>query len=1128
VSEPLEFWILGPLEARRGGRALELPAGKSRALLVVLLLHRNEVVSVDRLVDELWGERPPPTAAKNVQVYVSRLRRALGEGALLTRAPGYVLQIKAEQLDAERFRALLEEARRQEPTQASERLRQALALWRGPPLADFGYESFAQEEIRRLEELRLSALEERIEADLALGRHEDVLSELESLVAANPLRERLQGQLMLTLYRCGRQAEALEAYRAGRRRLVEELGLEPRPDLQGLERAILAHDPSLAAPARVPPPDGGAAERARSLLGRRSRLLLAAGVIVLAAAALGTGLRLSRGSATLEALPNSIGVIDAGHISLSHVIEAGGQPGGIAYGEGGAWVTDTSGDVVFRIDPAGEKIDRVPVGHGPTGVAVGGGQVWVVNELDRTVSEVNPEALREVNTVPVGLGARAIASGAGSVWVGNGVDSTITRIDPNSGQVMTTIPLPGAPTGIAVSRAGVWVTSASTGLLLLIDPDSNRVAQAKPIGNGPTGVAVGAGRVWVTNSPDATVSRFDPGSGNVRKVPVGDSPAGVAYGNGAVWVANGTDGTVSRIDPKTNSTREIAVGNEPTALTVAGREVWATVLPSPASHRGGTMRVLRSRGQDSADPAAWRGTFTHWQMLSLTNDGLVAYRRIGGLAGDTLVPDLATTLAAPTGSGRTYTFQLRRGIRYSNGALVRPADLRRAIERVFKLQPPYVWRYYTGIVGADRCLTTPERIGEFDPLQRPPHCDLSEGIVADEGARTVTFHLTKPDPEFLYKLAFPMAYAVPPGTPDHDIGRRPLPATGPYMTSSFSPSGSWILVRNPRFHEWSRDAQPDGYPSRIVLRQYRNLRAGIRAVEHGATDVLLFTPGSDRLAGLGTLGRLATRYAHQLHSDPFASTFAFVMNTQVPPFDRLAVRRALNYAIDRDQIVRYAGGTLAAQKTCQILPPTLPGYRPYCPYTVDPSSGGSWTGSDLAKARELVRRSGTGGMKITVWHDQGYPAGKIGPYLLRLLRKLGYEASLKTQRNPPYPAQLADSRNRTQVGWFGWFQDYPAPSNFIAPLLSCDAFAPRSAANFNLAEFCNDGIDARIRRARSLETGEPAAAGELWGRIDRELVDQAPWVPLYNERALTALSTRVGNYRYHPFWTVLLDQLWVR
>jgi ABC-type transport system substrate-binding protein/DNA-binding SARP family transcriptional activator len=1118
VSEPLEFRILGPFEARREGRALELPAGKSRGLLALLLLHRNEVVSVDTLVDGLWGERPPATAAKNVQVYVSHLRKTIGDGSLLTRAPGYLLRLEPGQLDADRFQALLEEARGQQPAQAAERLRAALALWRGEPLADFRYDSFAQEEIRRLEELHLAALEERIESELALGRHEDVLSELKSLARANPLRERLQGQLMLALYRCGRQTEALEAYRADRRRLVEELGLEPSPELQRLERAILAHDPSLAAPARVPPPDGGAAAKARSLIGRRDRLLVAAGVVVLAAVAVLAALRLSRGSGTLTALPNSIGVIDARHNSLSDVIAAGGVPGGIAYGEGGAWVTDTPDDVVLRVDPAGEKIDRVPVGHGPTGVAVGGGEVWVVNELDRTVSEVNPRALREVKKIPVGLGARAIAYGAGSVWVANGTDSTITRINPNRGQVVARIPLAGAPAGIAVGRAGVWVTSASTGQLLLLNPNTNQVSQPYPIGNGPQGVAVGAGSVWVANEPDGSVSRFYPGSGQVsNKIPVGRSPLDVAFGNGSVWVTNGVDGTVSRIDPKTNATTVVRVGNEPTALAIAGKDVWTTVLPSRANHRGGTLRVVRNLPvlRDSTDPAAWHGSFASWQMLSLTNDGLVSYRRVGGLAGDSLVRDLATALPVPTDGGRTYTFQLQRGIHYSNGLLVQPEDFRRAIERTFELERGYSL-FYTGIVGADHCRP-----------RRPRRCDLSRGIVSSRTARTVTFHLTRPDPDFLYKLAFPMAYAVPPGTPHHDIGGNPLPATGPYMTRRFSPSRSWVLVRNPRFREWSRDAQPDGYPSRIDLKSVHDLRAAVGAIKRGESDVLLFPP-SDRLAGLGALGELATRYANQLHSDPYGLTTAFVMNTRVPPFNHVAVRRALNYAIDRGRIVRYVGGTLAAQPTCQILPPTVRGYRPYCPYTLNPTSSGTWTAPDRAKAEELVRSSGTRGMKVTVWTNRNYQSRQAAPYLVRLLHELGYRASLKRRSDPPYFKELADSRNRIQIGWFGYFQDYPTPSDFIDLLLSCKAFTPRDVNNFNLAEFCDKSIEAQIRRAYSLEASDPAAANELWSRIDRQLVDQAPWVPLYNERALTALSNRVGNYRYHPFWNVVLDQLWVR
>src|SRR5436190_9699807 len=243
----MEFRILGPLEAVVDGRLVALGGSSQRALLALLLLQANEVVSSDRLVDELWAERPPSSGATALQVRVSQLRKALGPAAerLETKPPGYRLRVGRDELDLERFSQLVEEADGAAPGVASERLRQALALWRGPPLADLAYESFAQAAIARIEELRLVALEQRLDADLALGRHADVVPELEALVAGDPLRERFRGQLMVALYRSGRQVEALEAYREARRALTAELALEPGPALQELERAILRQDPEL-------------------------------------------------------------------------------------------------------------------------------------------------------------------------------------------------------------------------------------------------------------------------------------------------------------------------------------------------------------------------------------------------------------------------------------------------------------------------------------------------------------------------------------------------------------------------------------------------------------------------------------------------------------------------------------------------------------------------------------------------------------------------------------------------------------------------------------------------------------------------------------------------------------------
>ncbi|MGZ8696116.1 MAG: AfsR/SARP family transcriptional regulator [Gaiellaceae bacterium] len=243
----MEFRLLGPLEVRAGDGPLPLGGKKQRALLALLLLNANRVVSRERLIDELWGEEPPETAVQSVQVYVSRLRKVVGAGLLVTRNPGYVLEVGADELDLSRFERLLADARRADPEKAARLYRAALDLWGGPVLAEFDGEPFARVERRRLEELRMVALEERIEADLALGRHGDLIGELDALISEHPLRERLRGQLILALYRAGRQAEALDAYRAARAAL-DELGIEPSAALRQLERQVLAQDVSIDAP----------------------------------------------------------------------------------------------------------------------------------------------------------------------------------------------------------------------------------------------------------------------------------------------------------------------------------------------------------------------------------------------------------------------------------------------------------------------------------------------------------------------------------------------------------------------------------------------------------------------------------------------------------------------------------------------------------------------------------------------------------------------------------------------------------------------------------------------------------------------------------------------------------------
>jgi YVTN family beta-propeller protein len=1128
----IDYRILGPLEVSADGRAIEIGGPRLRALLVILLLRANESVPRDVLVHELWGEQPPVGAQGSLDVYISRLRKALGAHAngsvLVTRPGAYSLQVGEGQLDARRFERLVEQGRaslaQNAPDQAAARLRAALKLWRGQALADLADGPGPRIEAVRLEELRLSAIEDRIEADLALGRHADVVGDLEALVAVHPLRERLQGQLMIALYRGGRQAEALEAYQAARRELVEELGLEPGSALQRVERAILTQDASLdlpgraataQAPAPVPPAGPRAGPSPAAGPDRRKRLLAVAGALAVVTALLVAGA--THGSAQLAAGPDTVGVIDGAPGALSAVVTGVGRPNGIASGAGAVWITDSADDLLLRADSAGQVVDRIPVGHGPAGVAVGDGQVWVANELDGTVSEVNPGAGQQVAVIPVGIGPDAIAFGYGSVWVASTTDDTLSRIDAATGDVTATIPLGSTPAGLAAGNGVVWVISRDAGELLAINPADDRPSRAVAIAGSPDSLAVGGGGVWVADA-GGTVSSFDPRTGRVRAIKVGGVPAGVAYSGGAVWVADGLSGAVSRIDPRTGATRLVRVGNQPTDLAAAGNHVWATVLPSLASHRGGTLTVISPQLPSGhpdlpTDPAVAYDTWA-WQMLSLTNDGLVGYRRVAGLAGDELVPDLATRLPVPSDGGRTYTFRLRADIRYSTGALVRPEDFRRAIERVLVInrrENPFIPPFYAGIVGASQC----ER--------SPGPCDLAQGIVTDDAADTVTFHLTAPDPDFLYKLAFSWAYAVPAGTPDHPISAAQLPATGPYLTKSLAPGHTWILVRNPRFRQWSSQAQPGGYPDRIVLRLDVAPDQAVADVEHGEASVLLSAPPD-------SIGQLATRYTSQLHSGPLAATIALTLNTRVAPFDKLAARQAVNDAIDRNTVIALNGGPLTAQPTCQILPPTTLGYRPYCPYTSQPGPGAAWTAPDLALGERLAQASGTLGDRVTVLYgNQGapFPSLATARYVVSVLGQLGYRASLRVVSPEAYYSVLGDSRDQVQAGFFSWYQDYPAPSDFIGPLLSCASFLPGNPDNLNTAEFCDPRIDAQAEQALAVNPSDSTAAYR-WAAIDHELVDQAPWVPLYSPRDLTVLSARVGNYQFHPYWDLLLDQLWVR
>ena len=532
----------------------------------------------------------------------------------------------------------------------------------------------------------------------------------------------------------------------------------------------------------------------------------------------------------------------------------------------------------------------------------------------------------------------------------------------------------------------------------------------------------------------------------------------------------------------------------------------SSALSTGGGGKGGTFTILANSNWGTADPAK-NYTLQEWQLLILTHDGLVGFKRAGGAEGTKIVPDLATEVPQPQDGGKTWTFTLRPGIKYSDGTDLKASDFQRVFLRQFTVPGP-ANGFYEPIVGAAECLKSPKT------------CDLSKGIVTDDQAGTVTFHLTAPDPEFLDKLGLPFAFAVPGNTPLKDTGNNPPPGTGPYMWDHYDPNQGAKLVRNPYFKEWSADAQPDGNPDVIEYKFGLTVEAEVTEVENGTADWVFDPPPADRL------NEISTKYADQAHVNPLTADYYMALNVNVPPFNNLKARQGLNFATDRAALVKIAGGAKLAVPTCQVLPPNFPGYVPYCPYTKNPGTGGSgkWTAPDMAKAKQLIDASGTKGMPVKVNTDSTDTDKALGLYFVGLLNKLGYKATLQAlSADIQYP-YIQNSKNKVQIAFSDWFQDYPAASDFLVILLGCGSIHPNSNSSPNIAQFCDKAIQAKMDHAGQVGITDPEAANKIWAQVDKEVTDQAPWVAMYNPKYIDFLSSRVSGYLFSPQWYFLLAQ----
>ena len=1104
--------MLGPLEALGPSGSVRVGGGKQRLLLAVLVLHAGELVSRTALIDALWPEDPPPSAAQTVESYVSRLRAAIrvagaADQVIVSEAGGYRLVRDGNRFDCDAFtelagmaRVALEEG---DVRSASELAGEALERWRGPALAGISEEHGVRAGSAALEDRRLLVLETRAEAQLALGQHLEVISELRAEASRYPARERVHELLMLALYRAGRQAEALEAYRIAHAHLDGELGLEPGPALRELEARILRQDRTLDAPRRTVRAAAQAAPAA-AISGRRARAvrvgpaavlvgLLAVAVLVLA----GEG----AGSAAVDRVLRApaLGVFNLPGEQARAAVALGAVPSRIAAGFGAEWATSYDNGTLLRIEPGGSAVvQTVYVGHGATGIALDAGDVWVADTLDNQLTRVDAGTNAVVQRIPVGASPGDVAAGAGAVWVANTGDGTVSRVDPVTGAVVGVARVGPSPSGLAVGDGSVWVALNGAGAVARLDPQTGRVLQTISVGSGPSAVAVGEQGVWVANERDSTVSLIDPASDSVvlTRVVTGAPTALAAVGAG-VWVA-GNAPSLTFLG-RSGQTRTLAIPSPATALATSSGRLLVGVSGIGVDHRGATLVVRIADPIEQIDPQGCCSAPPQVEMFSY--DGLLAYSK-SPASPDTLVPDLALAIPAAQDGGLSYTFRLRPGLRYWTGAPVRASDFRRGLERAAQSSSIYA-AYLAALPGALAC---PGR----------PTCDLRAAVLTNDRAGTITLRLSHPDPDLLPALGLP-AFAPAPD------GGGITPGTGPYRVTRFVRGQLIDFTRNPYFDDWAPTAQPAGYPDQILVYSDGTASADIAAVLHGRADYTFDIPTPDQLRAI------ELRYPGLLHTNPLPDTEMLILNTRAAPFNNLSVRQALNYAVNRDTIARLYGGLDVASPTCQIIPATIPGHLAYCPYTRDPTPSGRWTAPDLSRARQLIAASGTQGEPVTLLTQAptGYPGDEpVARYMIGLLQRLGYRAHLRVVNPNQFGTAIDDYRHPPQIVTNSWIANLPSPSDWITLQLSCAEWHPPRQLN-NHAEFCDPTVDRWAARASQLQLTDPAAADRLWTHADQQITNLAPWVPTITATETDLVSARVGDYQYVPTIGGLIDQLWV-
>lgn len=1078
------------------------PGRQGRLLFAYLVAEQGRAVPRGELADALWGETPPATWEKALSVLASKLRALLGTNGAegtpsLTSAFGcYRLELpEASWVDVLAAAAATTESEAALAAGDLERAKTAAAagesLVRQPFLpGDHG--SWVEERRRELADGRVRALTVLAEASLRSGEATEAATWAAEIVALEPFRESGYRQLMEAHVASGNRAEALRVYERCRRLLADELGAYPSPETEAVYRGLLE---------QAGPTSGEEEEpeltAAQATPHRRRRWVVAALVVAAATASI-AGIFAARGSGTRASVePNSVVELDSSG-SIAATVQVGARPVALASGAGSLWVGNIDDRSITRVDASsGKRLRTIAMTRAPAALAATASAIWAADAAG-DISRIDPIYDRPTLTrrLVTSTGAccsyaaaspRPTLSAFGSIWV---VDPTgyVSRLDRASGRPTGSADVGNDPSAIAAGAGSLWVTNSTDGTVTRIDPDT-LLTTTVPVGHDPSAVAVNAAGAWVADAGDDEVVRIDAGTNAITsRTHVGDGPDALLAVPDALWVANGPDGTVMRLDPRSGGVKKtIRLGGMPDALAAAGGKAWVAVAPAapPAPAAGGVAHLTSSWEIPSLDPAL----NVYMEIPYATCANLVTYPDRAGRAGARVVPEVAEAIPTPTDGGRTYTFVIRSGFRFSppSNAPVTAAAFKTAIDRV------------------------------LDPRMKSPLASSLGGIAGVRAnGRTLTIRLSHPDGGFLANLAGSAACAVPPDTPVVPGGLDRVPSAGPYYVASYTPRQQIVLKRNPNYHG-DRPHRLDELALAIGVDSSRALAE----IEAGTADYAL--DGSPRSAGpalarrYGPGSRAAKDGRQQYFINPALGERWLHMNTSRPLFSDVLLRRAVSYAIDRTALAaqgrRFAevNPFNAGKPTGDFMPSSIAGAPDLQVYSLRP---------DLRRARRLAGHV----HKTAVMYTPNLPPWQQEAQVVRRdLAPLGIDVQVKEFPIGDYFARIGRRGEPFDLAVSGWAFGTTDPEQVLNIF---DGSRIRPTGNNTFSYFDDPRFNREFEAAARLTGPKRYRA---FARLELELErDFVPAAAFATDASRDFFSARIGCQTYQPVMGIDLAALCLR